>query len=128
MMKGSLAAVAGFFLGLATAFALTAPGGRTELGDLPAPYYAVLWENDEIRVVEHRLEAGEREPMHFHPRMIGYFLENSTVCITESNGTTSEVKLVRGTIGEAGPWTHEIENIGKTPLHSLIVEFKSGGD
>ena len=26
---------------------------------------------------------------------------------------------------EAGPWTHEIENIGDTLLHSQIVEFKT---
>ena len=96
-----------------------------ELGDLPEPYYTVLWENDDVRIVEHLLEAGDREPMHFHPHMIGYFLETSTVRITESDGTTVEPVLVRGTIGEAGLWTHEIENIGDTPLHSLIVEFKS---
>jgi hypothetical protein len=60
--------------------------------------------------------------------MIGYFLETSTVRITESNGTTVEPVLTKGTIGEAGPWTHEIENTGQTPLHSLIVEFKTKGE
>ena len=63
--------------------------------------------------------------MHFHPRMIGYFLETSTVRITESDGSMVEPVLAKGTIGEAGPWAHEIENLGDTPLHSLIVEFKS---
>lgn len=125
-MKWMLAVAAGFVAGLVTATFFAAPEVRAvELGDLPEPYYRVLWENDEIRVVEHRLEAGDREPMHFHPRMIGYFLETSTVRITELDGTTVEPLLAKGTIGEAGPWTHEIENIGDTPLHSLIVEFKT---
>ncbi len=128
MAKWFLAA-AGFVLGLATANVFSSPEVRAvELDDLPEPYYSVLWENDEIRVVEHRLEAGDREPMHFHPRMIGYFLETSTVRVTELDGTTVEPVLTKGMIGEAGPWTHEIENIGETPLHSLIVEFKTEGE
>lgn len=97
-----------------------------ELDALPQPYYTVLWENEDVRIVEHRLEAGAREPMHSHPRMVGYFLETSTVRFTESNGTVADTVLTKGTIGVVGPWTHEIENIGSTPLHSLIVEFKSG--
>lgn len=128
MVKGLLLVLAGFALGLATAAVFPAPkeSQTAELSDLPEPYYTVLWENDNVRIVEHRLEAGEHEPMHAHPKMLGYFLETSTVRITESDGTTSELVLTKGTIGEAGPWTHEIENIGDTPLHSLIVEFKPG--
>ncbi len=48
--------------------------------------------------------------------------------VTELDGTTVEPVLTKGMIGEAGPWTHEIENIGETPLHSLIVEFKTEGE
>jgi len=125
MVKWVLAVGAGFLVGLATPAVLRPATQAVALGDLPKPYYRVLWENDEIRVVEHLLKAGAREPMHFHPRMIGYFLETSTVRVRESNGTTEASVLTKGTIAEAGPWTHEIENIGQTPLHSLIVEFKT---
>ena len=85
-MKWFLTAVAGAVIGfLGAAILFYSPSvGTVELGELPEPYYNVLWENDEIRLVEHRLEPGAREPMHFHPRMIGYFLETSTVRITES--------------------------------------------
>lgn len=95
--------------------------------DLPAPYYTVLWENNVIRLVEHRLDAGAKEPMHHHPKMVAYFLETSTIRVTEASGTVSQPTLEKGTISEIGPWTHEIENIGETPLHSLIIELKSGG-
>lgn len=126
MVKWVLAAGVGFLLGLATTTVVRAPATRVvALGDLPKPYYRVLWEDHEIRVVEHLLEPGAREPMHSHPRMIGYFLETSTVRVRESNGTTEESVLTKGTIAEAGPWTHAIDNIGETPLHSLIVEFKT---
>jgi hypothetical protein len=40
------------------------------------------------------------------------------------DGAPVEAVLTKGSIREAGPWTHEIENVGDTPLHSLIVEFK----
>jgi len=30
-------------------------------------YYKVLLENDQVRVLEYRLKAGEKEPMHSHP-------------------------------------------------------------
>ena len=97
------------------------------VSDLPAPYYSVLWENAAIRLVEHRLGAGAKEPMHHHPKMVAYFLESSTIRVTESNGAVSEPTLVKGEISEIGPWTHAIENIGDTPLHSLIIELKPGG-
>jgi hypothetical protein len=128
MGKGLLLLLAGFALGLSAAifFRSTPDQRRVELDALPQPYYTVLWENEDVRIVEHRLEAGAREPMHSHPRMVGYFLETSTVRITESNGTVADTVLTKGTIGVVGPWTHEIENTGSTPLHSLIVEFKSG--
>ena len=60
--------------------------------------------------------------------MVVYFVENSTVRVTQSDGTTSQPTLEKGTIADVGPWTHEIENLGETPLHSLIVEFKRSGD
>jgi hypothetical protein len=129
-IRGSLIGLGGVALGLAAgALWQAAPVGREHgVSDLPAPYYTVLWENDAIRLVEHRLEAGASEPMHRHPRMVAYFLESSTVRVTESNGTVSEPTLIKGEISEIGPWTHQITNIGETPLHSLIIELKAGGD
>lgn len=130
MAKALLVGLVGFVLGLAAStLFLSAPGPQTaQLDSLPAPYYTVLWENEDIRLVEHRLEPGQSEGMHYHPHMVAYFLENSTVRVIESDGTTSEPTLIKGTVVEVGPWTHEIENVGRTPLHSLIVEFKRSAD
>jgi hypothetical protein len=33
---------------------------------LSPQYYKVLLENDQVHVVEYRLKAGEKEPMHSH--------------------------------------------------------------
>jgi len=124
--KGLLIGLGGIVIGLAAgSLRLPAPVAEDDrVSSLPAPYYKVLWENDAIRLVEHRLEAGAREPMHHHPKMVAYFLESSTIRVRQSNGTVEEPSLVKGEISEIGPWTHEIENIGQTPLHSLIIELK----
>ncbi len=37
-------------------------------------YYKVLLENDHMRVLEYRLKAGEKEPMHSHPAGVVYVL------------------------------------------------------
>jgi hypothetical protein len=125
LLIGLGGAALGFAAGSMRPAARAAPDDM--VSDLPGPYYAVLWENAALRLVEHRLEAGAKEPMHHHPKMVAYFLESSTIRVTESNGTVSEPTLVKGTISEIGPWTHEIANIGDTPLHSIIIELKPGG-
>src|SRR6267142_2906021 len=35
-------------------------------------YYKVLLENDQVRVLEYRLKAGEKEAMHSHPAGVVY--------------------------------------------------------
>ncbi len=96
------------------------------LPDLPEPYYKVLFESDAVRIVEHQLEPGEREPEHTHPPMVGCFVEGATAAITEANGSTSEVTIATGAFVENLVWwTHSLENAGDTPLHSILVEFKA---
>lgn len=95
-----------------------------ELDELPRPFYKVLWENENIRIVEHRMQPGESEPMHAHPAMLAYIMESSNLLVTESDGATNAVTLTRGEFQELPSWTHSIENIGDTPLHTLLVELK----
>ena len=95
------------------------------LPDLPEPYYKVLFENDAVRVVEHLLEPGQTEPEHTHPPMVAYFVEGATALITEADGSTSEATLPTGAFLENLVWwTHSLENVGETPLHSILVEMK----
>jgi quercetin dioxygenase-like cupin family protein len=97
------------------------------LPGLPEPYYKVLFENDVVRIVEHRLETGDSEPEHTHPPMVAYFVEGATAVITEADGSTSESTVPTGAFLEVPNWwTHSMENTGETPLHSILVEFKDG--
>lgn len=92
---------------------------------LPTPYYTVLFENDHVRVVEHRLNVGETEPMHSHPPMVVYFIESAEARITGPDGTTFDESLTKGQVLEAPALSHSIENVGDTPLHSILVELKT---
>jgi oxalate decarboxylase/phosphoglucose isomerase-like protein (cupin superfamily) len=84
----------------------------------------VLWENDHVRIVEHSMQPGDREPMHTHPEMLAYVMEDSKLLVTESDGTAIEVELTKGEFQQLPDWTHSIKNIGDTPLHTLLVELK----
>lgn len=94
------------------------------LEELPSPYYKVLFENDDVRIVEHILNPGETEPTHNHPPMYVYFLEDAEVRVTESDRAPETVKLKKGLTLDVQAVTHSIENQGSSALHSLLVEFK----
>ncbi len=108
----------------------SSPANQTpvvSLPDLPEPYYRVLFENEAVRVVDHRLAPGEREPEHTHPPMVVYFVSGATLRITEVDGSTSDVSIPTGTFlgdDDLRWWTHSLENTGDTPLHSILVELK----
>ena len=103
----------------------SAPEASAALPGLPEPYYKVLFENDVVRVTEHRLEAGDSEPEHTHPPMVAYFVQGATAAITEADGSTAENTVPTGAFLEVPEWwTHSMENTGDTPLHSILVEFK----
>ena len=125
-MKSTLLVLIGIAVGV-TAMAIytkNLASSSGQLGHLPEPYYKVLWENGDIRVVEHRMKPGESEPKHSHPDMLAYIIENSSLRITEGDGTVHDEKLTRGDFQKLPPWTHSIKNTGDTELHTLLIELK----
>ncbi len=116
ILVGSLGST--FFGSVAT------PPGK-ELPTLPTPYYTTLFENDDVRIVEHRLEPGESEPMHEHPPMSVYFLEGGVVRISVPDGSSFEESLTKEMTMDVDKLGHAIENLGSTTLHSILVEFKA---
>lgn len=137
MTKTVITLVVGILLG-ATAARLYGPSPEeasaepvenaiVTLPELPEPYYTVLFENDAVRVVDHRLAPGESEPEHTHAPMVGYFIQGGTLMLTEADGSTTEVTLPSDAFGEGTSrewWTHSLENVGDVAFHSILVEFK----
>ena len=128
LIAGVLLGVVGSWFYLGGSEDQTAPRTeQTALPQLPEPYYQVLFENDAVRIVDHQLGPGETEPEHTHPPMLAYFVSGATLMITEVDGTTSELTIPTGAFLGADNlvwWTHSLENMGDTPLHSILVELK----
>ncbi|NCF62356.1 MAG: hypothetical protein GWP58_05860 [Gammaproteobacteria bacterium] len=126
MIQKILLILLGLILGLTVSLFLPDKYSAStgELDELPKPFYTVLWENDHVRIVEHSMQPGDREPMHTHPEMLAYVMEDSKLLVTESDGTAIEVELTKGEFQQLPDWTHSIKNIGDTPLHTLLVELK----
>ena len=88
-------------------------------------YYKVLMENDQARVVEYRLKAGEKEPMHSLPAGVIYVLSDSKARFIYPDGRTEEKT---GSAGEAiwrEPTTHAVENVSDKETHAIAVDFKA---
>lgn len=85
----------------------------------------VLLENEWVRVLEAKVPPGGREPKHSHRPGVAIFLTDTDV---ESKAFPSEaVSRLQPKAGTA-TWNdarvHEVNNVGKTPVHVILVELK----
>jgi quercetin dioxygenase-like cupin family protein/ketosteroid isomerase-like protein len=90
-------------------------------------YYKVLLENDQVRVLEYRLKAGEKEPMHSHPAGVVYVLGGAKLKMSHPEGKTEESAAAPGETFWRNPTTHAIENVGDTEAHAIAIDLKSPG-
>jgi beta-alanine degradation protein BauB len=86
--------------------------------------YQVRLENAYVRVLEYRSEPGEKEPMHFHPPGVVYYLSDGTMRVTDRQGHAEEHHLNAGEVTWRNKTWHAAENTGKTEVHALAVELK----
>jgi len=94
---------------------------------LVVPGMKVLLNNDCVRVQYHDVGVGQTAPMHSHPAYVVYTLQPFKAQITLPDGTQ---RISQHKAGEAywnPPISHSVKNLGKTPIHNLIVEIKPGG-
>lgn len=91
------------------------------------PGMKVLLNNDCVRVQYHDVPVGQTVPMHSHPGYVVYVLRSFKARIRLKDGSQ---RISQRKAGEAywnPPITHSVENLGRTPIHNLIVEVKPGG-
>ena len=84
-----------------------------------------LLDNEKVKVVEIRIPAGEKMPMHTHGRYLSYTMNPAKVRFILPDGSINEADFQRGIVryAEAGV-THSIENIGSTEVFNLDIELK----
>jgi quercetin dioxygenase-like cupin family protein len=86
-------------------------------------HYAVVFENDRVRVLEYRDEPGARTTPHAHPDSVMYTLSSFRRRLV-SGDQQRDVEMAAGTVGWLPAQEHHGENIGDTPTHVLFVELK----
>jgi quercetin dioxygenase-like cupin family protein len=88
-------------------------------------HYAVVFENDRVRVLEYTDRPGERTTPHEHPDSVMYTLSAFRRRL-HSGDAHRDVDMPAGLTGWLPAQQHAGENIGDTPTHVLFVELKEG--
>jgi len=86
--------------------------------------YTVRFENDRVRVLEYRLKAGGKEPMHSHQPGVVIALADATVKTTLPDGTLASHPSHTGDVFWRDALTHSVENVGTTEAHYYSIELK----
>jgi hypothetical protein len=104
-------------------------------GVIAAPgIHAVLFENDEVRVVETKIAVGERTPLHTHlAPTVNYVISGSHfVRRNEAGEVVLDTRAVPGFVMPRVLWSdslgrHTLENSGDDPIVIIGVELKRPG-
>ena len=87
--------------------------------------FEIRLENAHVRVLEARVAPGHGHGMHSHPRHLIYTLSSYKVRDTFPDGSKKTIQRVAGEILWGDALTHATENVGRTPVHCLIIELKN---
>lgn len=91
---------------------------------LAVPSMNVLLQNEHVRVQYHDVEVGETTAMHSHPAYVAYVFNEYEAKAILADGKELPLHRKAGEVFYNKPQTHRIANLGKTPIHNLIVELK----
>ncbi len=86
--------------------------------------YKVLLENDQVRVLQMDLKAGETDETHSHPSETVYFIKGGKAKIHLPDGGAVEADIPDGHVMWNEAWTHQVENVGTSDVLAIIVESK----
>src|SRR5690606_29541176 len=86
--------------------------------------YKVKFENEKVRVLEYRDMPGEKTNQHRHPAFVLYALGPFKRTITLPDGKVMTREFKAGDVLYSDAQTHIGANVGDTPTHVIIVEFK----
>ena len=87
--------------------------------------YKLVFENDQVRVLEYSDHPGQMTKPHQHPDSVMYTLSSFSRRL-HANGTTRDIDIEAGTTGWLPAQIHAGENIGQTDTHAIFVELKAG--
>ena len=86
-------------------------------------HYTVIFENDQVRVLEYSDQPGDRTTPHEHPNSVMYTLSSFRRRLY-SGEVERDVDISADTAGWLPAQQHSGHNIGETPTHVIFVELK----
>jgi len=84
--------------------------------------FKVLFENDQVRVMEYKGKAGEKLVMHSHPDHAIYNVVGGKTKFTTADGKTQESASKTGEVIWVPATTHSAEHF--TDVHGILFELK----
>jgi beta-alanine degradation protein BauB len=87
-------------------------------------HYKVVFENEQVRVLEYTDAPGDKTTAHQHPNSVMYTLSSFRRRLF-SGEVHRDVEIPAGTSGWLPAQEHYGENIGDTPTHVIFVELKA---
>ena len=99
-------------------------------------HHAVLLENERVRVLDTRVEAGDTVPLHQHrwpgvQYLTGFadFVRRDADGAVLLDSRASDIGLDAPLVLWSEPLPpHTLENVGDRPIHAVVVELKDPGD
>lgn len=82
----------------------------------------VLVDNDKVRIIEVKIEKGDKIPMHTHPDSVIHVIKGGKVRWTAEDGKTSESRAKDGETMFRPAVTHAHEHL--EPSHAILIELK----
>lgn len=104
-----------------------APAQGQDAAKVSPRTYKVVFENDQIRVLEYRSKPGLGicgQGRHFHPAHLTMQISDAKVRVTLENGKVMMDDSPAGRIFASPAEWHTTENIGGALAHAYIIEFK----
>jgi quercetin dioxygenase-like cupin family protein len=84
----------------------------------------VLLENDQVRVIQVEIAAGETATWHSHPNHVTYALNGGKLEITDKGKPARVIEFKAGEAMYFPAVTHMVKNIGTTTQKMVVVELK----
>ena len=86
--------------------------------------YKTVLENNRVRVLEVRMKAGDKTPMHSHPDVVAITVRGGKVKFTAPDGQAVEADLADGSVMFFDAADHVTEHLGTSDVHVFLVELK----
>ena len=88
-------------------------------------HYAVVSENDQVRILKVHYGAHEKSVMHSHPATVAVFLTDAKGTFTFPDGKKQDFTVKAGDTQYGPAATHLPENTGDKAMDVIVIELKA---